>query len=175
MRARLCAFNRWKRPLGPCGFSAWSVTLPISGKSRLATTRIDEALLVQEICSPKNALLLFTSVQPSTSSSIVSLKKRRQKSTAAAVSAESISTVLPSLSTSRPPYDHSSGYIQPWLSPKPWPSSKPNGWPFFLSSRPADSRSSQVSGNLVSPTSLNQSVRYTSSWPILPQGTAFHF
>jgi len=34
---------------------------------------MDEALLVQEICSPKNALLLLTSVQPSTSSNIVSL------------------------------------------------------------------------------------------------------
>jgi hypothetical protein len=48
------------------------VTLAISGKSRLATIRIDIALLVQEICSPKNALLLLTSVHPSTSSSIVS-------------------------------------------------------------------------------------------------------
>ena len=38
----------------------------------LGTIRIDIALLVQEICSPKNALLLLTSVQPSTSSSIVS-------------------------------------------------------------------------------------------------------
>ena len=32
-----------------------------------------------------------------------------------------------------------------------------------------------MSGNFVTPTSLNQSVRYTSSWPILPQGSAFHF
>src|SRR5215813_9603103 len=86
-----------------------------------------------------------------------------------------MSTVLPSLSTSRPPYDHRSGYSQPWLSPNPWPSSKPNGCPFFLSSRPAASRSSQLSGNLLTPASLNQSVRYTSSCPMLPQGSAFHF
>src|SRR5438067_746524 len=87
MTAWDAACMMWKRPLGPCGLSEWSVTLAISGKSRLATTRIDEALLVQEICSPKYALLLLTSVQPSTSSSIVSLKKRRQKSTALAVGA----------------------------------------------------------------------------------------
>src|SRR2546428_7192442 len=51
----------WKRPFGPCGLRPWSVTLAISGESRLATTRIDEALLVQEICSPRNALLLSAS------------------------------------------------------------------------------------------------------------------
>src|SRR5204862_3855633 len=64
---------RWNRPFGPAGLRPWSVTFAISGKSRLPTTRIDEALFVQEICSPKNALLLLMSVQPSTSSNIVSL------------------------------------------------------------------------------------------------------
>jgi hypothetical protein len=28
---------------------------------------------------------------------------------------------------------------------------------------------------LVTPACLNQSLRYTSSWPMLPQGSAFHF
>src|SRR6516162_93904 len=102
-------FSMWKRPFGPLGFSDWSVTFAISGKSFLAAHRIDSALLVQEICSDRNALLLLTSVQPSTSSNMVSLKKRRQKSTARAVSSESIAMVLPSASTSRAPYDHSSG------------------------------------------------------------------
>jgi hypothetical protein len=37
------------------------------GNSFLATIRMLEALLVQEICSPRNALLLLTSVQPRTS------------------------------------------------------------------------------------------------------------
>src|ERR1700730_1347859 len=102
-------FSMWKRPFGPLGFSDWSVTLAISGKSFLADHRIDSALLVQEICSDRNALLLLTSVHPRQSSNMVSLKNLRQKSTARAVSSESITMVLPSASTSRPPYDHSSG------------------------------------------------------------------
>jgi hypothetical protein len=61
------------------------------------------ALLVQEICSAIHALLLLTSVQPRASSSIVSLKNLRQKSTARAVSSESMTTVLPSGATSAPP------------------------------------------------------------------------
>src|SRR5262249_10878576 len=28
----------WKRPAGPLGFSPWSITLPMSGRSRLADT-----------------------------------------------------------------------------------------------------------------------------------------
>src|SRR5216684_4312188 len=80
----------WKRPLGPVGFIAWSVTLPRSGKSRFATHRMLSALLVHEICSAIHALLLLGSVQPSTSSSIVSRKNLRAKSTARAVSSESI-------------------------------------------------------------------------------------
>src|SRR5205085_7402267 len=99
----------WKRPFGPAGFIDWSVTLAISGKSRLASQRMLSALLVQEICSAYHALLLLTSVQPRTSSIIVSLKNLRAKSTARAVSSESLTTVLPSDSTSCPPYDHNSG------------------------------------------------------------------
>jgi hypothetical protein len=99
----LIELSRWKRPFGPAGFMAWSVTLPISGNSRLANHRMLSALLVQEICSDIHALLLLTSVQPSTSSSIVSLKNARQKSTARAVSSESMTTVLPSGATSVPP------------------------------------------------------------------------
>src|SRR5437867_10307866 len=34
----------WKRPFGPWGLRPWSVTFAISGKSRLATTRIDEVV-----------------------------------------------------------------------------------------------------------------------------------
>src|SRR6476620_6234958 len=102
-------FSMWKRPFGPLGFSDWSITLAISGKSFLAAHRIDSALLVQEICSDRNALLLLTSVQPRQSSNMVSLKNLRQKSIARAVSSESMTMVLPSASTSRPPYDHSSG------------------------------------------------------------------
>src|SRR5262247_3336322 len=32
------ATSAWKRPAGPLGFSAWSITLPMSGRSRLAET-----------------------------------------------------------------------------------------------------------------------------------------
>src|SRR5215467_15897781 len=80
--------SRWNRPFGPAGFCAWSVTFAISGKFLFANQRILSALLVQEICSAIQALLLLTSVQPRTSSNIVSLKNFRQKSTACAVSAE---------------------------------------------------------------------------------------
>src|SRR3981081_1818557 len=85
----------WTRPFGPFGFSDCSVTLAISGKSFLADHRIDSALLVQEICSDRNALLLLTSVQPRQSSNMVSLKNLRQKSIARAVSSESITMGLP--------------------------------------------------------------------------------
>src|ERR1700730_10847185 len=95
--------TRWKRPFGPCGFCAWSVTLAISGKSRLASHRILSALLVQEICSAYHALLLLTSVQLRQSSRQQSLKNLRAKSIAWAVSEESIDTVLPSASISCPP------------------------------------------------------------------------
>src|SRR4029078_7487529 len=99
----------------------------MSGKSRLANHRMLSALLVHEICSAIHALLLLTSVQPRQSSRQQSLKNLRAKSSARAVSSESMTTVLPSASTSCPPYDHHRGYIQPWLSPNPWPNSKPNG------------------------------------------------
>src|SRR5260370_37975588 len=102
-------FSMWKRPFGPFGFSDWSITLAMSGKSFLAAHRIDSALLVQEICSDRNALLLLTSVQPRQSSNMVCWKNLGQKSTARAVSSESITMVLPSASTSRAPYDHNSG------------------------------------------------------------------
>src|ERR1041384_2587910 len=105
----LIGLSRWNRPFGPAGFLPWAVTLPISGNSRLANHRMLSALLVQEIWSAIQALLLLTSVQPRQSSSIVSLKKARQKSTARAVSSELITTVLPSAATSAPPKDHSSG------------------------------------------------------------------
>src|SRR6188768_817124 len=71
-------FSMAKLPLGPFGFGDWSITLAISGKSFLANHRIDSALLVQEICSDRNALLLLMSVQPRQSSSMVSLYSRRQ-------------------------------------------------------------------------------------------------
>src|SRR5882672_7835644 len=93
---------------------------------------------------------------------------------ARAVSSESMTTVLPSGSTSCAPYDHSNGYNQPWLSPKPWPNSKPNGWPAFFNLMPASSSPSQVSGKSLMPTSPNQSERQFMSWPTLPKGTAFH-
>src|SRR5580692_6040744 len=99
----LIEFIRWNRPFGPCGFIAWSVTLAISGKSRLASHRMLCALLVHEICSAYHALLLLTSVHDRQSSRQQSLKNLRAKSIAAAVSDESIDTVLPSCSTSCPP------------------------------------------------------------------------
>src|SRR5262245_44256197 len=76
----LIELSKWKRPFGPEGFMLWAVALPISGNSRLANQRMLSALLVQEICSAIQALLLLTSVQPSTSASIVSLKNLRAKS-----------------------------------------------------------------------------------------------
>src|SRR5262245_52321165 len=69
----LSGFSMWNRPFGPLGFSDWSITLAMSGKSFLAAHRIDSALLVHEICSDRNALLLLTSVQPRQSSTMVSL------------------------------------------------------------------------------------------------------
>src|ERR1700761_4091213 len=66
-------FSMAKLPFGPFGLGDWSMTLAISGKSFLAAHRIDSALLVQEICSDRNALLLPTSVQPRQSSTMVSL------------------------------------------------------------------------------------------------------
>ena len=105
----LIAPRKWKRPFGPAGFSDCWVTLPISGKFSFANQRMLSALLVHEICSAIHALLLLGSVQPSTSSNIVSWKNFRAKSTARAVSSESIVIVLPSSATSWAPYDHSSG------------------------------------------------------------------
>src|SRR5712691_6701384 len=67
----------WKRPFGPLGFSAWSVTLPISGRSRLAEIRMLMALLVQEIWLVRNALLLAGSSHPRQSSRQASLYSLR--------------------------------------------------------------------------------------------------
>src|SRR5207342_1181625 len=67
-----------------------------------------------------------------------------------------------------------SGYSQPWLSPNPCPSSKPNGWSAFFSLMPASNSPSQVSGKSLMPTSANQSVRQFISCPTLPNGIAFH-
>src|SRR5205807_8070832 len=134
------------------------MTLAISGKSRFAAHRMLVALFVQEICWPRNALLLLGSVQPSTSSTIVCRKNVRQKSTALAVSAESRTTAFTSLSTSRPPYDHRSGYRQPWLSPDRCPNSQPKGCPLALSFVPASSTASQVPGQRCKPIAANQAV-----------------
>jgi len=77
VQQRLIALSTWNRPFGPAGFIAWSVTLPISGNSRLANHRMLSALLVQEICSAIHALLLLGSVQPRQYSSTQSLKNLR--------------------------------------------------------------------------------------------------
>src|SRR5215469_5705225 len=45
---------------------------------------------------------------------------------------------------------------------------------FVFSFLPTSCNSSQVSGNLATPTSLNQSVRQFINWPMLQNGTAFH-
>src|ERR1051326_2387944 len=45
----LTATRLWNRPFGPRGFSAWSITLPISGRSRFAEIMTLIALLVHEI------------------------------------------------------------------------------------------------------------------------------
>ena len=50
----------------------------------------------------------------------------------------------------------------------------PNGWPLALSLMPASRNSSQVSGNVLTPASSNQSFRYIISWPMFPCGTDFH-
>src|SRR5262245_33311158 len=63
----------WKRPFGPFGLSAWSMTLPMSGRSRLAEIMMDMALLVAEIWLVRKALLLAGSSQPTQSSRHVSL------------------------------------------------------------------------------------------------------
>src|SRR5438552_5075492 len=67
------ATRLWNRPFPPFGFSAWSITLPISGRSRLAEIRMLIALLVQEIWLVRNALLLAGSSQPKQSSMHASL------------------------------------------------------------------------------------------------------
>src|SRR5690349_13043482 len=63
----------WKRPFGPFGFRDWSVTFPISGRSRLAEIRMLVALFVHEIWLVRNALLLDGSVHPTQSSMQASL------------------------------------------------------------------------------------------------------
>src|SRR5262249_5755580 len=63
----------WKRPFGPLGLSPWSMTLPMSGRSRLAEMRMLIALLVHEIWLVRNALLLCGSSQPTQSSMHASL------------------------------------------------------------------------------------------------------
>ena len=74
-------------PFGPFGFCAWSVTLAMSGKSRLANHRMLSALLVQEICSAIHALLLLTIGPAEHVLEHASWKNLRAKSTARAVSA----------------------------------------------------------------------------------------
>src|SRR5260370_40224208 len=81
-------FSMWKRPFGPFGFSDWSITLAMSGKSFLAAHRIDSALLVQEICSDRNALLWLRSARPTPARHLVSLMNLRRKTTAPGVSSE---------------------------------------------------------------------------------------
>src|SRR5215510_3115275 len=65
--------SAWKRPAGPLGFSPWSITLPMSGRSRLADTMMLYALLVHEIWLVRKALLLCGSSQPMQSSMQASL------------------------------------------------------------------------------------------------------
>src|SRR5215475_13828286 len=115
-------------------------------------------LMVAEIVPARNARLLLLSSHASPPSSRQSFQNATVNFRASMVSLLLMMT-LPLSSISAPPKHHVIGYAY-WLgSPRLWPNAWPIGRPFFLSAVPTFRSSSQVSGNLLAPSSLNQSSR----------------
>src|SRR6266850_1205041 len=129
-------------------------------------------LIVAEIVPARYARLLLLSSQASPPSSRQSFQTATVNFTASSVSLLLMAT-LPFLSISVPPKPQVIEYAQLLGSPRLWPKAWPIGWPFFLSAIPTLRHSSQVSGNLLAPTSLNQSSRYAHVAGTEQSGTAF--
>src|SRR5687767_9266284 len=106
----------------------------------------------------RNARLLFESSQARPPSSCASFQNCVMKRTDSTVSLES-STTLPFASTSWPPNDHSSGYVNVGASPKVLPSVWPMGRLAAFSFLPTSWYSFQVFGKLLAPTSSNHDLR----------------
>src|SRR5215831_13078787 len=115
-------------------------------------------LIVAEIVPARNARLLLVSSQASPPSSRQSFQKATVNFSASIVSLL-LMTTLPLSSISAAPKHHVTAYAQLLGSPRLWPKAWPIGRFFFLSAVPTFRSSSQVSGNLFAPTSLNQSSR----------------
>src|SRR6266508_5327550 len=130
-------------------------------------------LIVAEIVPARYARLLLESSQASPPSSRQSFQTATVNFTASSVSLLLITT-LPPWSISAPPKPHVTEYAQLLGSPRLWPKAWPIGRPFFLSAMPTLRHSSQVSGNLPAPSSLNQSSRYAHVEGTEQSGTAFH-
>src|ERR1700683_588430 len=113
---------------------------------------------VEEIVPARKARLLLVSSQAKPPSSQQSFQKATPNLTDSIV-ALLLSTTLPPLSTSMPPYAQRSGYQKLGGSPKLWPNACPIGWPLALSFLPRSRYSSQVSGNLLYPTASNHDLR----------------
>src|SRR3712207_5135008 len=120
---------------------------------------------VAAIVSARNARLFDESSQASPVSSNASAQYVFSSLTASIVSFE-LTATLPLASISEPPYDHISGLVKKTGSPTLWPSDSPRGCPLALSFLPVSKYSSQVAGNLSTPTSLNQDLRQCTTVPM---------
>ena len=165
----------WKRPFGPCGFSDWSVTLAMSGKSRLANHRMLSALLVQEICS-RHPGLVVADVGPAEAV----LEHRLLEELAAEVDRARGLVGIDRRWSCRPG-STSCAAVRPQQRIEPavvvaeaMAELEAERMVLLLELDAGLESSSQVSGNFLTPTSLNQSVRQFISWPTLPNGIAFH-
>src|SRR3954462_9356436 len=118
----------------------------------------------------RKARLLLVSSQARPPSSNESFQKACMDFTDSMVSLE-LRTTLPFSSTSCPPHDQRCGWLKVGASPKVWPSVWPSGLPLAFSFLPASWYCSQVSGNLLKPTSSNQDLRYAIIAPMTAQGT----
>src|SRR5688572_32874709 len=106
----------------------------------------------------RNARLLLLSSHARPPSSCASFQNCVMKRSDSTVSLES-STTLPLGSTSWPPNDHSSGYVNVGASPKVLPSVWPIGCLAALSFLPTSWYSDQVFGKLFAPTSSKYDLR----------------
>src|SRR5206468_366257 len=131
-------------------------------------------LIVAEIVPARYARLLLESSQASPPSSRQSFQTATVNFTASSVSLL-LMTTFPLWSISAPPKPQVTEYAQLLGSPRLWPKACPMGWSFFLRAIPTLRHSSQVSGNLVAPASLNQSSRYAHVEGTEQSGTAFQW
>src|SRR5262245_11137489 len=130
-------------------------------------------LIVAEIVPARKARLLLESSQARPPSSRQSFQNATVNFNASTISFELMTTRW-FLSTSAAPKHHVTPYAQLLGSPRLWPNACPMGRPCFLSCVPTRRSSSQVSGHLVRPASLNQSSRQFQVVATVQSGTAFH-